>query len=280
MSTWVVYKHTNTQNQKSYIGITKCGVQRRWEQHLSQASNGGVTKFCKALRKYAKDVWSTELLEVDINDSATAKTFEMMYIEKYDTYRKGYNSTIGGDYPSFIGPRKYKDKVEWVHKDFGREFLNPAELNKKYKLHGGALIKVLTGEYTHYKGWQLYKKGEKIVEPFKEMCKTLYNIAGDSIVVTPNEFSIRFSVPRAQALKLFRGGSKQCRGWALSVENLIRDNHRIVEEYSKNGVLLREFTTARACAKVLQVNTKRVSGWLSTRNSFEYNGFIYKYKAQ
>lgn len=66
--------------------------------------------------------------------------------------------------------------------------------------------------------------------------------------------------------------------WVVSVENLNSDNHCKVEEYTKCDMLLREFATSRCFAKELQVNPKRVSGWLANRDSFEYNGLIYKYK--
>jgi group I intron endonuclease len=92
-----VYKITNNINNKSYIGWTSKSVDNRWKKHkfyaFNKISNG---KFPNAIKKYGVDCWDVIILiEVDSND--TAKKLEIEFIEKYDTYHNGYNSTKGGD---------------------------------------------------------------------------------------------------------------------------------------------------------------------------------------
>jgi len=98
---YIIYKHTNTTNNKSYIGLTSTTLQERFNQHKSTAK---LTKekgnkpfhFHAALLKYDENVWNSEILDkaytlVEANEK------EKYYIAKCDSYNNGYNSTEGGD---------------------------------------------------------------------------------------------------------------------------------------------------------------------------------------
>jgi hypothetical protein len=72
-------------------------LENRWKQHYKQALKENKNrKFYNAIRKYGTDCWLTEI--IDTADSpAQAKEKEIFYIEHYNTYFEGYNSTHGGD---------------------------------------------------------------------------------------------------------------------------------------------------------------------------------------
>jgi group I intron endonuclease len=93
----IIYKITNTMTDCSYIGYTKQLLENRWKQHYKQALKENKNrKFYNAIRKYGTDCWLTEI--IDTADSpAQAKEKEIFYIEHYNTYFEGYNSTHGGD---------------------------------------------------------------------------------------------------------------------------------------------------------------------------------------
>ena len=93
----IIYKITNTMTNCSYIGYTKQLLENRWKQHYKQALKENKNrKFYNAIRKYGTDCWLTEI--IDTADSpAQAKEKEIFYIEHYNTYFEGYNSTHGGD---------------------------------------------------------------------------------------------------------------------------------------------------------------------------------------
>lgn len=280
MANWVIYKHTNNTSGKSYIGLTKCGMNHRWIKHKSEAFNGSDLHFHRAIRKYGIDDWSHELLEVDIPTIEEAKELEIMYISMYDSYSNGYNSTTGGDCPTTsLGPVKHKDVFTWIHADFGIEEATPSGLANKYDLHVGALILVSKGKNKHFKGWQLYIEGEVPVKPFKEEATKLHHVDGRTIVVTISEFVEMFDVPRPQVIKLFNGRSKKCRGWSLTVDNLVGGKDKKVYAYDADGNLLSIFASATACSVCLGLNPKRVSGWLSRRHkSYIYKGLEYTYE--
>lgn len=97
MSLYLVYKITNIKNQKSYVGITKKSTHHRLLEHKSHARCGSKYKFHLALNKYtAPSDWKIEVLENSLSFMC-AKLKEIFYIQYFDTFRSGYNSTLGGE---------------------------------------------------------------------------------------------------------------------------------------------------------------------------------------
>lgn len=96
---YIIYKHTNQITGKSYVGQTKQSLNRRWCQHVADASyenkRGYTSHFRKALRKYGSEVWEHEILEEGL-DKIEADLREIHWIFHYNTYYAGYNSTLGG----------------------------------------------------------------------------------------------------------------------------------------------------------------------------------------
>jgi hypothetical protein len=81
---------------KSYIGYTNLTVAQRLHKHHTNATSGMSTHFYKAIRKYGiEDIETTILASCDTNEEA--RELEVENISKYDTFKNGYNLTIGGD---------------------------------------------------------------------------------------------------------------------------------------------------------------------------------------
>lgn len=96
-TSYVIYKITNTINNKCYIGLTSRDFSVRLKEHLTLSNrNTCNTKFHLALRKYSIDLFSIEILEYDIATITEANSREIFYIDKFDSYRNGYNMTKGG----------------------------------------------------------------------------------------------------------------------------------------------------------------------------------------
>ncbi len=93
----IIYRVTNTINGKSYIGQTTQGLDRRKHQHIYASSNGKQTRqsFISALRKYGNDnfVWEV-LCRCDSREELDEMEFH--YIMQFETYKIGYNLTLGG----------------------------------------------------------------------------------------------------------------------------------------------------------------------------------------
>lgn len=109
-----VYKISNSENKKLYIGQTTNTVRKRWRDHISaskQKDTKGVILY-DAMKEYGIDKFYVSSLETVRADSFDElknqlKKREIYYISKYNTVRPyGYNCTIGGDSVSDFAKRK------------------------------------------------------------------------------------------------------------------------------------------------------------------------------
>lgn len=104
--TGYVYKAICTCTNKCYIGITTVDIITRRNQHIWSSFNENSedynVHFHRAIRKYGKENFKWEIictLELDNKEELieVLKLLEIRYVEKYDSYNNGYNSTKGGD---------------------------------------------------------------------------------------------------------------------------------------------------------------------------------------
>lgn len=91
-----IYRVTNSFNNKCYIGFdTKPdSKQHRWKEHQRDCSKID-SKFYRALRQY-RDSFSYSII-AHADDIISLALEEIKWIEFYDSYKNGYNSTRGGD---------------------------------------------------------------------------------------------------------------------------------------------------------------------------------------
>ena len=104
-----IYKITNIQNNKVYIGQTIRQIEQRFHRHLNDALNNILdTHFARAIRKYGKDSFIIE--EVDnaqTQDELNQK--ERYWIQYYNSVNEGYNET---DAISKCGGNTYQSKTK------------------------------------------------------------------------------------------------------------------------------------------------------------------------
>lgn len=113
MDTWKVYCYTG-ENNKKYVGITARTLYDR-------AGKNGINyikdnyKFGNAIQKYGFNFFTVEILEDNLSfDQACEK--EKYYIDLYDSFKNGYNSTLGGDGQ---GRRKSAYGYIWKYEEEG-----------------------------------------------------------------------------------------------------------------------------------------------------------------
>lgn len=104
----IIYKATNKINGKSYIGQTIKKLSERKRGHKWHSKNNTKFHFYNALRKHGWENFSWKIIEQipveKLNDR------EVYFIEKYDTYDNGYNTTTGGN-QQYTFPEKVKNKI-------------------------------------------------------------------------------------------------------------------------------------------------------------------------
>lgn len=103
---YCVYVHTNKTNDKKYVGQTCQKPERRWNN-----GHGYKTQpyFYRAIQKYGWDGFEHEVIATHLTKDE-ANNFERLLIMKLDTMNplKGYNSSSGGDSPTFSEGTKRK----------------------------------------------------------------------------------------------------------------------------------------------------------------------------
>lgn len=95
----IIYKITNTINNKLYIGLTTCTLEYRWSRHITEGRNLSNNKHLyRSMRKYGEDNFKIE--EIDRADNLKSLgELERYYISLYNTRDPniGYNLTAGGE---------------------------------------------------------------------------------------------------------------------------------------------------------------------------------------
>jgi group I intron endonuclease len=93
-----IYKHTCVENNKAYIGYTTRSIDDRWREHINMVNRGSKFHFHNAIRKYGLNSFIHEILiNREFENIKEIQDIETKYIEIYDTYNNGYNSTKGGE---------------------------------------------------------------------------------------------------------------------------------------------------------------------------------------
>ena len=92
----LIYKATSKTTGKVYIGQTQSTLEERIRKH-QVASENKQYHFYNAIRKYGFDDFTWEIIEDNINDVDTLNEREIYWIEYYNSYENGYNSTRGGE---------------------------------------------------------------------------------------------------------------------------------------------------------------------------------------
>lgn len=129
----VIYKVTNLINEKVYIGQTRLDVKERWKRHLYDAKREKNNKFYNAINKYGEENFEIEIIEDNINNEEHLSQREIYWISFYDSYKRGYNSTSGGE----ISPMHFYDVRKKVSRSLKGRTLSPETRRKISKSHKG-----------------------------------------------------------------------------------------------------------------------------------------------
>jgi group I intron endonuclease len=110
---FIIYKHTCSISNKSYIGYTSQSIDERFADHLKESKRGSKTHFHKALRKYGVESFICEII-ASTWDETNAKFLETHFIDEFDTFNNGYNMTRGGSGGNTFS-KMTKDEVKEIN---------------------------------------------------------------------------------------------------------------------------------------------------------------------
>lgn len=130
-----IYKIWNEVNDKLYIGCTIRPIEERFQEHKYRVYER-VTHLYSAMRKYGRDKFHIELI-----DTASSKEEmfekEMYYIKLFDTYKNGYNLTLGGD--GFQPIELNEEKIIEMYKDG----MSSEEIAEEFGISGNTILRRL-----------------------------------------------------------------------------------------------------------------------------------------
>jgi group I intron endonuclease len=137
-----IYKITNKVNNKVYIGCTVTSLEKRYYEHIYRCFKTDYkSKLYNSIKKYGEENFEIELIE----ECEISKIYEIEknYIEQYNSFQDGLNSTFGGE-----GCLGYVHSPE-IRKKISKRI-------KEGKSHKGKTYNILYGE-----NWESEKEKRK-----------------------------------------------------------------------------------------------------------------------
>lgn len=114
---FTLYKITNSINKKVYIGITIRPIKTRFQEHIRHSIRKKKYKLHKAMFKYGHENFKIEKICL-CKTIEKLSELEILFIKKYNSYKRGYNMTIGGDGVTdwWIGKKHKKSSKKKISK--------------------------------------------------------------------------------------------------------------------------------------------------------------------
>ena len=270
-----IYKITNLNNNKSYIGQTDQEYKSRWQQHR-WLSGDGTSPLHKAMREEGKENFVFEVIcscfAEDIEKlKEELNRRETHFIDLYLATNKkfGYNCNRGGYGDSSLGKKRSEEArarikakqpdrkgkkgssynhtiYDWVHPKYGAESCTRGDLCLKYKINNDKLKLLIDGKYKQYLGWELKISPYKRVSRYGDIVYQWINLDGRRETLTIAQLTEKYNL-RANELNLIILEMRNThRGWGLfSPDKKLRSvpsgkdhfeyDHTIYHWINKNG---------------------------------------------
>ena len=150
----IIYKVTNQENGKIYIGQTIQTLNERKNKHYYKARQEEyTTHFINALRKYPEEVFTWEIIDEEETQEALDEK-EKYWIAYYNSVEEGYNTKDGGQ--TIVVTDKFLEQCgsypfyafDLKGNKLG-EFLNQREFSRQYGVGKGDIYRMLHNQ-AHY----------------------------------------------------------------------------------------------------------------------------------
>lgn len=199
--TGLIYIIKNDLNNKVYIGQTTTNIQTRFHQHCKNSTlKNRHYKIYNAIKKYGKEHFICEIIE----DRIPIKNLdqrEICYIEKFNSFYNGYNSTKGGDGRT-INKHYDEQKIIEMYKN-GK---NEKEIAGVYNVSDATISRCLKKlNIETRKNGNKYEQFD--IDKFKKMWKSRNTFVND--IATYFNVDKKTIYRHAKRLKLNRKGSME-----------------------------------------------------------------------
>ena len=253
MAFGIIYKATFP-NNKIYVGQTIRTLEQRKKDHYRATKNKKNKNYnyplYRAIRKYGWDNLKWEIIDYGENKKELEEK-EIYWIEYYNSFKKGYNSTVGGDGAIKIN---YKQIL-----DLWRQGLSLQQISDKEKIDRHTISNIL----------KIYNISEK--EIFRRgigRAVIQYDLNGKFINKYNSIMDAANSLGKQNISTIRNCCAKQIRSaynflWKfeddnITVEELVynfnlsgKGKQKKVEQYDLNGNFIREFNSCREAARYI-----------------------------
>ena len=191
--TGIIYCYYCIPTGKKYIGQT-VHEERRKRQHKHDCKRGVDNKFYRAVRKYGWHQFIYGIIEEYRIEFLAEK--EIHYINHYDTYNNGYNSTTGGDGVGGFSPseetrKKMSESAKNRKCNNKKYFTEEEKIEEKRKRDREYQQKIKERRKEYMKEWRANNqdKIKKWNEENKDYLKDLWKRGRDQNKEKRNEYS-------------------------------------------------------------------------------------------
>lgn len=214
----IIYKLT-FENGKVYIGLTTKTLESRLAKHLNERRYKTKFKLYKAMNKY-------KFFSVEIIDTADTykqlQKLERHYIKYYDSFKIGYNMTLGGEGSyGLVMPQSAKDTLSKVDKSYTqtKEYRDNMSIVTSGKLNG-----MFDKKHTNSSKLKMaISRGSKSFDMFKAITiglpksRNLQVSKGDYIGTFTNKSVVyrKYGIHMSHILLVLKGKLKHIKGYVF-----------------------------------------------------------------
>ena len=175
----LIYKVTNKQNNKVYIGQTVKSLNQRRSEHKHRfLYENSHNKFYNALKKYGWKNFSWEILEESNNWTyETLDEKEKYYIKLYDSINNGYNILEGGNCSRIDGEQmavSCGSEPFYAFTIKGQllgEFINKTEFSRQYNIPVQRIVEMVQNKTLSAKNIIIIDKKNYTIELLQDRIK-------------------------------------------------------------------------------------------------------------
>lgn len=268
-----IYKIWNECNDKVYIGQTSVGIKTRWSKHLyNYLTNNSI--LYRAMRKYGAGVFHIEEIEECENEILNER--EKYWIQYYDSYKNGYNSTPGGTaLPSGKMFQRLDNKILFQLWDEGKSI---SEIQEQTGYSHTSILE-------HLKEYEKFSIEESILRGSQK--SALSRSIAVSQWTTQGEFIKTFSSVKQAAEtnniavqnihKCLKKERQTAGGYYWTYENELppKERKKQVYQYDKQGQLIQIYKNKAEAAKTLNLDSGSIAKVCQGKRK-TCGGFIWK----
>lgn len=168
-----IYVFECTKSGKRYVGQS-VNIRKRINAHFSSAfsdiAKDKDTPLHRAIRKYGKDAFNWSVIEICEKEKLNER--EIFWIKEFNSFKKGYNLTSGGDSPT---DRKTDINIDAIIYEIKNSYLFFKQIADKFDVSYETVQAINTGRARYNKNEKYPLRKYRLVESFERNCEKSEN---------------------------------------------------------------------------------------------------------